>query len=144
MTTRLASLVGSRPFLRRISRVTTASEPSGDMIATVCPRSWAIDLIFGKAIKSHPGLSWRTARIFTGTLRATAANGAAGVGEKIYLTSQRRADGDLAADAQKLDVDPFFLVVAFFVGDDQTDHRCRKRGMRDADVVDRLSRTGCK
>jgi hypothetical protein len=70
--------------------------------------------------------------------------GAAGVGEKVYLTSERRADGDLAADAQKLDVDTFFLVVAFFVGNDQTDHRCRKRGMRDPNVIDRLSRTGCK
>ena len=33
------------PFCLKISLATTAREPSGDMIAMVVPRNWAIDLI---------------------------------------------------------------------------------------------------
>ena len=135
MTTRLTSFVGSIPFLRKISRATTASDPSGDMIPMFLPRNCATDLISGSAIKSQPGLSWNTVTSLDRNSSDRRRQRAAGVGEKIDFAGERRANCDLAANAEQLDVEAFFFEVAFLLRNDERKDRRVHRRIGDAEVI---------
>ena len=61
---------------------------------------------------------------------------AARVREEVDFSGEGRSYRDLAADAEKLNVEPFFLQVAFLLRDDETEHGSAHRRIGDADIFD--------
>ena len=78
------------------------------MIPVFLPRNCATDLMSDTAIKSHPGLSWKTVTSLTGT-PLTAAASALPALVKNRLLQRGRPDCDFAANAQQLHVKAFFF-----------------------------------
>ena len=97
-----------------------------------------LDVGLGDEIPS--GLVLKNRDDFDGNTPDRRRQSAAGVGEEIDFSGKSRSDRDLAADTEKLRIEPFFFQVTFFLGDDEAKHRSVHRRIGDPDIFKSGSR----
>ena len=100
------------------------------------PRNCATDLMSGAADQIPSGLVLENRDELDRNASDRCRQRAAGIGEEIDFAGEGRPNRDLAANAEQLDVEPFFFEVAFLLRNDQRKNRSVHRRIGDAKIID--------